>query len=88
MQKRRELLGGRRLALPRIVSRVHVDDRILADHAPEHDHLTRGIEPVERVRRNHHRIPGAELRLFEGGHMFMVQDRTATPAIIEFLEST
>jgi 3-oxoadipate enol-lactonase len=32
------------------------------------------------------RIPGAELRLFEGGHMFMVQDRSATPAVIEFLE--
>ena len=32
------------------------------------------------------RIPGARLQLFEGGHMFMVQDRTATPAIIEFLE--
>ena len=31
------------------------------------------------------RIPGAELRLFEGGHMFMVQDRSATPAIIDFL---
>ena len=31
------------------------------------------------------RIPGAQLRLFEGGHMFMVQDRSATPAIIEFL---
>ena len=31
------------------------------------------------------RIPGAELRLFEGGHMFMVQDRSATPAVIDFL---
>ncbi len=31
------------------------------------------------------RIPGAELRVFDGGHYFMVQDRTAFPAIIEFL---
>lgn len=32
------------------------------------------------------RIPGAELRFFEGGHMFMMQDPEALPAIIEFLE--
>jgi surfactin synthase thioesterase subunit len=25
------------------------------------------------------------LRFFEGGHMFMLQDRTAVPAMIEFL---
>ena len=31
------------------------------------------------------RISGARLRLFEGGHLFMVQDRTATPAVIDFL---
>ena len=31
------------------------------------------------------RIPGARLRLFEGGHLFMVQDRSATPAVIDFL---
>ena len=31
------------------------------------------------------RIPGAELRFFEGGHLFMIQDRTATPAIADFL---
>ena len=32
------------------------------------------------------RIPGAELKWFEGGHMFMIQDRAAYPAIIEFLQ--
>ena len=32
------------------------------------------------------RIPGAELRFFDGGHMFMIQDRTAAPAIAEFLK--
>ncbi len=33
------------------------------------------------------RIPGAELRFFEGGHMFMIQDRAANAAIIDFLNS-
>jgi 3-oxoadipate enol-lactonase len=32
------------------------------------------------------RIPGAELRFFEGGHMFMLQDPEALPAIAAFLE--
>jgi 3-oxoadipate enol-lactonase len=32
------------------------------------------------------RIPGAERRLFEGGHLFMLQDRAALPAMIEFLQ--
>jgi 3-oxoadipate enol-lactonase len=31
------------------------------------------------------RIPGAQLQVFEGGHMFMLQDRAANPAIIAFL---
>jgi 3-oxoadipate enol-lactonase len=31
------------------------------------------------------RIPGAQLRFFEGGHLFMIQDRAANPAIAEFL---
>jgi 3-oxoadipate enol-lactonase len=31
------------------------------------------------------RIPGAELRFFEGGHLFMIQDRAAYPAMIAFL---
>jgi 3-oxoadipate enol-lactonase len=30
-------------------------------------------------------IPNAELRVFDGGHYFLLQDRTAFPAIIEFL---
>ncbi len=32
------------------------------------------------------RIPGATLRFFEGGHMFMLQDRAANTAIIDFLK--
>ncbi|HEY2050571.1 MAG TPA: alpha/beta hydrolase [Caulobacteraceae bacterium] len=31
------------------------------------------------------RIPGAQLRFFEGGHLFMLQDRAANRAMIEFL---
>jgi 3-oxoadipate enol-lactonase len=31
------------------------------------------------------RIPGARLSFFEGGHLFMLQDRAALPAMIEFL---
>lgn len=32
------------------------------------------------------RIPGAELQFFEGGHLFMIQDRSAVPAMIAFLK--
>ena len=31
------------------------------------------------------RIAGAKLRWFEGGHLFMIQDRTAAPAMAAFL---
>ena len=31
------------------------------------------------------RIPGAQLAWFDGGHMFMIQDRAAYPAMIGFL---
>jgi len=33
------------------------------------------------------RVPGATLRFFEGGHLFMLQDRTAVPAMVEFLRT-
>ena len=45
-----------------------------------------GIALPETQERMAARIPGASLRFFEGGHLFMLQDRTATPAIAEFLE--
>ena len=31
------------------------------------------------------RIAGSTLRFFEGGHLFMLQDRAALPAMLEFL---
>lgn len=33
-------------------------------------------------------IHKAQLQIFEGGHLFMVQDRTAFPAMVEFLRQT
>jgi 3-oxoadipate enol-lactonase len=44
------------------------------------------IAPVSNSEVIAARIPNAELRVFDGGHYFMVQDRTAYPAIIEFLQ--
>jgi 3-oxoadipate enol-lactonase len=32
------------------------------------------------------RIRGARLQFFDGGHAFMIQDRTAMPAMIAFLQ--
>ncbi|HMM14286.1 MAG TPA: alpha/beta fold hydrolase [Parvibaculum sp.] len=45
-----------------------------------------GIAPPEIVGAMANRIRGAELRLFEGGHLFMLQDREAFPAMIRFLK--
>lgn len=45
-----------------------------------------GIALPETQERLAGRIPGAELRFFEGGHLFMIQDRTAVPAMVEFLK--
>jgi len=44
-----------------------------------------GIAPPANLERLAGRIPGAELRFFEGGHLFFLQDRQAWPAILDFL---
>lgn len=44
-----------------------------------------GIARPEVQTRMAQRIPRAVLRMFEGGHMFLLQDRSAFPAIAEFL---
>jgi pimeloyl-ACP methyl ester carboxylesterase len=44
-----------------------------------------GIAPPVNSQAIAEGIPGAELRLYEGGHLFFVQDRAAYPDIIEFL---
>ncbi len=45
-----------------------------------------GIALPETQARLAAQVPVAQLRFFEGGHMFMLQDRAANPAIIEFLK--
>jgi 3-oxoadipate enol-lactonase len=44
-----------------------------------------GIALPETQEKMAARIPGATLQFFEGGHLFMIQDRTATPAMAAFL---
>ncbi len=46
-----------------------------------------GIAPLATQRGMAARIPRATLEVFEGGHLFMLQDRRAVPAMIEFLTS-
>ncbi len=45
-----------------------------------------GIALPETQHRMAERIKGAELKFYEGGHLFMIQDRAAFPAMIEFLK--
>lgn len=47
-----------------------------------------GIALPETQEKMARRIPGAELQWFEGGHLFMIQDRKAYPAMIEFLAAS
>ena len=44
-----------------------------------------GIAPMHNSELLRDRIPGARLETFDGGHIFMVQDPTAYPAILNFL---
>ena len=48
----------------------------------EHD----GIAPPANLEAIATRIPQAQLKLFDGGHYFLVQDKTAYPYIIDWLE--
>jgi len=45
-----------------------------------------GIALPETQEKMASRIRGAELRFFEGGHLFMLQDRDALPAMTRFLK--
>lgn len=47
-----------------------------------------GIALPETQAKMEERIPGATRRMFEGGHLFMLQDRTAIPAMLAFLQQT
>jgi pimeloyl-ACP methyl ester carboxylesterase len=44
-----------------------------------------GIAPVANSEAIAARVAGAELRVYEGGHAFVAQDRAALPEILEFL---
>ncbi len=46
-----------------------------------------GIAPVHNSTNIASRIPGAELRGYEGGHVFLFQDPAALPAFIAFLQA-
>jgi 3-oxoadipate enol-lactonase len=45
-----------------------------------------GIAPPANGQAIADRIPGAELRLYEGGHAFFAQDPAALPEILDFLD--
>lgn len=44
-----------------------------------------GMAPVNNQETMQELMPSAELAWFEGGHLFMIQDKAAWPKIIEFL---
>jgi 3-oxoadipate enol-lactonase len=46
-----------------------------------------GIAPPANGAAIASQIPGAELRRYDGGHGFFVQDPTAIPAVIDFLRT-
>lgn len=45
-----------------------------------------GIAPLANAEAIAGRVPGAELRVYEGGHAFFVQDRAAFPEVLDFLD--
>ncbi len=45
-----------------------------------------GVALPETQRNMAARIPGARLNFFEGGHLFMLQDRAAIPTMVAFLK--
>ena len=44
------------------------------------------LAPPENLEALAGRIPGAQLRFYEGGHLFMLEDATAYPAMTDFLK--
>jgi 3-oxoadipate enol-lactonase len=62
-------------------------ERLPAIHCPvlvmggRHD----GIAPSQVVTALARRIPGAELRFFDGSHLFMLEDKAAYDGMVEFL---
>lgn len=46
-----------------------------------------GIAPVSNSEAIASRISGADLRIYQGGHMFIYQDRAAMPDVVSFLSA-
>ena len=46
-----------------------------------------GIAPAQNSVAIASRIPGADLRGYEGGHMFLFQTPTALPELVTFLQA-
>jgi 3-oxoadipate enol-lactonase len=46
-----------------------------------------GIAPMANMRAMADRIPGSKLRAYEGGHLFLIQDRSAYAEIVEWLRN-
>ena len=44
-----------------------------------------GVAPVDNLRALERQIPDARLELFEGGHLFLAQDRSVYPRVMAFL---
>lgn len=62
----------------RLLHRIEAPTLVCAGEFDDMAPLSNSLALVEA-------IPNAELRVFNGGHLFMVQDRTSFPAMIEFL---
>ncbi len=45
-----------------------------------------GIAPKSNLEALAAQIPGAQLQIFDGGHLFMIQDQRARPAMVAFLQ--
>jgi 3-oxoadipate enol-lactonase len=86
MRRGREASDGERAQLE---ARSHHDtfDRLPTITAPTLVCAGRydGIAPVANSEAIASRIPDADLRVYEGGHLFIVQDKTAWPEIISWL---
>ena len=86
MRRGRDASLGERLQLE---ARSHHDvyDRLPSITAPTLVCAGRydGIAPLTNSEAIAAQIPNAELRVYEGGHLFIVQDKTAWPDILGFL---
>ena len=87
VEKSAEVLRGERLQLE---ARSHLDvyDRLPNITCPTFVASGRydGIAPASNGRAIAEQIPNAELRVYEGGHAFFIQDRHALPDIVQFLQ--